>query len=128
MARFVSKGDWKDTTSWLRRMRAMVVLKIVEHYAQEGAELLKEATPKRTGFTSESWSYEITNEDGKFIITWTNSNVVDEWAQIAVLLNDGHGTGTGGYVEARNYIDPTIQPILDKIANLIWKEVGVGVG
>lgn len=94
----------------------------LDRYGRMGVEALSRATPKDSGETANSWSYEIVRGRGKVGITWFNSNVNDG-ANIAILLQYGHGTGTGGYVEGYDYINPAIQPIFDQIADNVWAKV-----
>lgn len=105
-----------------------VVKAVLSRYGKKGVEALKEATPKDTGKTSESWSYELvqTNE-GKFEIIWKNSNIVNN-VNVAILLQYGHATGNGGYVKGKDYINPAISSIFQEMANEAWKEVKQYVG
>lgn len=119
------KGDYKKTRSFLDKMRRKDFLKNLDKYGQMGVEALAAATPVDTGKTASSWSYYIKEYDdsGSIIINWTNSNVVNGWANIAVLLQYGHGTRNGGYVKGRDYINPAMRPVFDKIAQDAWMEV-----
>lgn len=118
------KGDWSVTTSWLQRMKNMVNARFVlEKYAREGIAALSAATPIDTGETASSWSYEIDQDKDSIRLTFKNNNKTSTGVPIAILLQYGHGTGNGGYVQGRDYINPAIQPIFDKIANDAWKEV-----
>lgn len=116
------KGDLRKTKKFLQRSYKLDLDSLLKSYAEEGVSALKSATPVVTGKTADSWSYEILNERDKISIFWTNSNVNDG-VPIAVILEYGHGTGWGGYVQGRHYISPTIRPIFDTITNSIWKEV-----
>ena len=116
------KGDFKKLKSFLKRNRQAEIESLLTQYAEEGVNALKAATPVRTGKTAESWQYEIVKEHNKYMINWTNSNV-NNGVPIAVILEYGHGTGWGGYVQGRHYISPAIRPIFDKIADNAWKEV-----
>jgi len=109
-------NEVSDTRKLINRKTAIKAL------AEEGLDRLKEATPKRTGLTADSWSYEITSQNGKTSITFNNSNVVNG-VNIAIILDYGHGTGTGGYVEGFEYIDPAIRPVFDKMSADMWKAV-----
>ena len=95
---------------------------ILNKYGKRGVEALKNATPKESGKTAESWTYDIEEENGVMKIVWRNTNVNDGQV-IAILLQYGHGTGTGGYVEGRDYINPAIADIFGQMANEAWKEV-----
>lgn len=109
-------NEVSDTRKLINRKTAIKAL------AEEGLDRLKEATPKRTGLTADSWSYEITSQNGKTSITFNNSNVV-KGVNIAIILDYGHGTGNGGYVKGLEYIDPAIRPIFDKMSADMWKAV-----
>lgn len=103
-------------------MEKQEILKVLNRYGQQGVAALSSATPVDSGATSQSWDYEVKKLGGTYIISWTNSEVIDG-VPVAILLQYGHGTGTGGYVQGRNYINPAIKPIFDKIANEVWKVV-----
>lgn len=122
MIRCTVKGDFRKTTNFLKRIRKLDFESLLKKYAEEGVEALSEATPVVTGKTAASWSYEIVKEPGKISIFWNNSNIV-RGIPIAVILDYGHGTGSGGYVRGRHYIAPAIRPVFDKIADAAWKEV-----
>jgi hypothetical protein len=94
----------------------------LESLGQKGVAALSSATPVDSGLTAASWSYEISNKNGRTTITWFNSHV-ESGVNIAIILQYGHGTGTGGYVSGRDYINPAIQPIFDQIAEDMWKKV-----
>jgi hypothetical protein len=89
---------------------------------QRGVTALAAATPTETGLTANSWGFEVTSKDGSVTLTWFNTNTIDG-VNIAIILQYGHGTGTGGWVAGRDYINPAIQPIFDDIANEMWKKV-----
>ena len=95
---------------------------VLRKYGQAGVEALAAATPKDTGETAASWSYEIVQTRNGYSIFWNNSNV-NRGVNIALILQYGHGTGTGGYVRGIDYINPAIRPVFDEIANAAWKEV-----
>lgn len=119
---FTHKGDLKETERFLQNLKKKNFYRNVEKFAQEGVEALSAATPLDSGETSESWGYLIEDKGDTFTITWTNSNV-NEGVNIAIILQYGHGTGTGGYVAGQDYINPALKPIFDKIADDVWKEV-----
>lgn len=121
MITVVSKGDFKKTRKFLKKAKRMSPKAILEKYAQRGLDALAESTPKNTGLTARSWYYEITNEGDVYALNFYNSNI-QNGMRIAVILDLGHATGTGGYVQGKNYIKPTIRPIFDEIANAAWKE------
>lgn len=117
-----SKGDFKKTSSFLKFAKKMNPRQILDKYGQQGLVILEEATPKDTGLTARSWYYEITTEGDVYSLTFFNSNI-QNGMRIAVILDVGHGTNNGGYVQGRNYIKPAIRPIFDQIAAEAWKEV-----
>lgn len=122
VVRLKSKGDFSKTKNFLIRMKEKTFLRHLERYGKEGVQALSSATPIDSGLTASSWRYEIHSSDERWEIIWTNSNI-NKGVPIAIILQYGHGTGTGGYVQGRDYINPAIQPIFDKIADDAWKEV-----
>ena len=118
-----SKGHYSKATKYLELIKAKVFeTSFLNKYGEIGVEALRAGTPKDTGTTADSWYYEIHYEKGKVVIAWYNSNVNDG-VNIAVILQYGHGTGTGGYVEGRDYINPAMQPTFDAIAEEAYREV-----
>nr|DAX63518.1 MAG TPA: type I neck protein [Caudoviricetes sp.] len=117
-----SQGDWKMTRNWFDRITKLDLALIMNQFGKEGVSALAAATPSRSGLTSKSWNYEVTRKGNNWKITWTNSNV-NKGANIAVLIQYGHGTRNGGYVVGRDYINPAIRPVFDKIAQKAWKEI-----
>lgn len=117
-----SHGDFKNTDSFLKRVTSKTIFESLTRYGQEGVEALKNATPKDTGKTANSWSYEIEKKPNSWAIIWSNSNVVNG-TPVAILLQVGHGTFTGGYVSGRDYINPALKPVFDRILADVWKEV-----
>lgn len=122
MITFEHKGNLSKTTNFLRRVKKLDFLALTK-FGDEGVRALRDATPKDTGLTASSWSYNIIHEGDRITIEWTNSNLAKGWCPIAIILQYGHATGTGGWVEGRDYINPAIQPIFDRIAENAWKEV-----
>lgn len=122
MITFRHKGDFSKTTRFLERAKHAVRLADLDRYGREGVAALASATPVESGLTASSWYYEITYTKSGAKITFYNSNV-QNGVPIAIILQYGHGTGTGGYVQGRDYINPAIQPIFDRIANDAWREV-----
>lgn len=116
------KGNFKKTRSFIKKILRLDFYSILTKYAEEGVQALSSATPIDTGRTADAWNYEIVKEKDRVSIFWTNSNMNDG-VPIAVVLEYGHGTGQGGYVQGRHYISPAIQPVFDKIAEAAWKEV-----
>ena len=122
MITFKHKGDFSNLTRFLERAKEVVHMGDLDKYGRAGVEALASATPVDSGETANSWYYEITNSNGSAKITFNNSNI-QNGVPIAIILQYGHGTGTGGWVEGRDYINPAIQPFFDEIANNAWREV-----
>lgn len=122
MIRFKQTGDFKHTESFFRKVREKSYLNTLRKYGQAGVDALASATPKESGETASSWDYEIVHGENGYSIYWTNSHI-NKGVNIAVILQYGHGTGTGGYVKGVDYINPAVRPIFDEIANEAWKEV-----
>lgn len=122
MITFRQKGDFSKFTKYLERVKQAVKLGDLDKYGREGVAALASATPVDSGLTASSWYYEIVNKPGSVSITFNNSNIQDG-VPIAIILQYGHGTGSGGWVEGRDYINPAVRPIFDKIANQAWREV-----
>lgn len=116
------RGSFNRTDKYLQRLSKFEVKDILSKYGQEGVAALAAATPVDTGLTANSWSYEVSMSSDLYKITWSNSHV-NKGVPIAIILQYGHGTGTGGYVQGRDYINPAMQPIFDRIAEEAWKEV-----
>ncbi len=120
----ISYSGNDSTKRYLTRLKGTKWSKILAKYGEMGVKALQEATPKRSGLTANSWSYEITMpEPGRLQLFFTNSNVIHEWANVAVLIQYGHATGTGGWVEGIDYINPALKSIFDDIAKKCWKEI-----
>ena len=122
MISFRQTGDWSKTTNFIKRLKQRKYLSSLDKYGQRGVDALSSATPVDTGKTANSWSYEIRKNDKKVSIVFKNSNIVNG-VPIAIILQYGHGTRNGGWVEGRDYINPAIQPIFDKIVKEAWGEV-----
>lgn len=122
MITFRHKGDFSKTSKWLRKIREAARLGILDKYGREGVAALASATPTETGATAASWYYKIERRNGSVAIVFCNSNI-NEGVPIAIILQYGHGTGTGGWVEGRDYINPAVRPLFDKAANELWREV-----
>ena len=116
------KGDFSKTFKFLRNAKQKKFIRKLHEYGQMGVEALSQATPVRTGLTASSWSYILEASDERISIIWTNSNQ-NKGLYIAVLLQYGHGTRNGGYVQGRDYINPAMRPVFDKIAEDAWLEV-----
>ena len=122
MISFRQKGDFSKLTRFLERAKNLVHLSDLDRYGREGVAALASATPVDTGKTAASWYYDIKINKESASITFNNSNIKNG-VPIAIILQYGHGTRNGGWVEGRDYINPVIQPIFDKIAEEAWKEV-----
>ena len=122
MITFRQKGDFSKVTRFLERAKEVVHLGDLDRYGREGVAALASATPVDTGLTANSWHYEIVNKKGVVEISFNNSNI-QNGVPIAIILQYGHGTRNGGWVQGRDYINPAIQPIFDRIANDMWREV-----
>ena len=121
MISLTSKGDFRKTEKFMKNARTKKLMSILKQYGEEGVAALMVATPLDTGRTASSWHYEIKVENNCVRLEFHNDNI-QNGVPIAIILQYGHGTGTGGWVEGRDYINPAIQPVFDKIANSAWKE------
>ena len=117
-----SQGDFSKTQKFLAKLARPNIIERLKAYGSMGVDALSAATPKDSGKTAGSWGYEVKQSGKTYLIIWTNTNVV-QGVPIAVILQYGHGTGTGGYVKGRDYINPAIQPIMNRIAEDVWKVV-----
>lgn len=122
LIRLTSKGDFSNTFRFLKKMDNFQITKILDKYGKMGVNALANATPLDSGKTAESWGYEISVKKEGATIHWTNTNQ-NNGVYIAVILQYGHGTGTGGYVQGVDYINPAIRPVFDKIVEEAWMEV-----
>lgn len=122
MITITQKGNFDKTAAYLNRLKSAQLFAVLNKYGEIGAQALAAATPVDSGLTSGSWSYTIQVKTGYYSIRWHNSNVVAD-APLAVLLQYGHGTGTGGYVQGRDYINPAIRPVFDQMSADIEREV-----
>ena len=119
---FKSKGDWSKTYKYLNKIQKFKMESVLTKYGEAGVRALSEMTPKDSGQTASSWNYKIESKGNRISISWTNSHIVNN-VNIAIILQYGHGTGTGGYVAGRDYINPALRPIFDKMTDEMWKEV-----
>jgi hypothetical protein len=122
MINFRQKGDFSKLTHFLEKAKEIVKLGDLDRYGREGVQALSSATPVESGLTASSWYYTIEHGRDSASISFHNSNI-NKGVPIAIILQYGHGTRNGGWVEGRDYINPAIQPIFDKIADDAWKEV-----
>lgn len=116
------KGNFKKTNTWLQKIKGIVKQSTLDKYGRAGVQALSAATPVDSGVTASSWYYEIERTSNSATIIFKNSNI-NEGVPIALILQYGHGTGTGGYVQGRDYINPAIRPIFDQMSQDAWKEV-----
>lgn len=122
MISFRQKGDFSKLTKFLEKAKNAVNLSNLDKYGKAGVAALASATPIDSGLTANSWYYGIVNKNGRVSINFYNSNI-QNGVPIAIIIQYGHGTGTGGWVEGRDYINPAIQPIFDQLMKEIWREV-----
>ena len=122
MIKFTEKGDFSRTERYLRRLKTFELNQILNKYGTLGQNALSNATPIDQGETAESWYYTIVQRPGYYSIRWHNRHENDG-VPIAVILQYGHGTGTGGFVQGRDYINPAVRPLFEQMADEAWKEV-----
>ena len=122
MIRFRHRGDFSKTSRYLERIKNAVGRSDLDKYGRAGVAALMSATPVESGETANSWYYEIERGNSFTRIAFLNSHV-NKGVPIAIILQYGHGTGTGGYVQGRDYINPAIQPVFDEIVENLWREV-----
>lgn len=122
MIKTSDSGSFKNTMTWLEEMKKGKMFEDIDRLAREGANLLSHATPQDTGRAASDWDYEIKKGKGVVTIHWTNDDIEDG-VNVVILLQYGHGTGTGGYVSGRDFINPVMRPLFDKITETIWKRV-----
>ena len=120
---FIQHGDFSRLKKYLGKSLDAIIEQRLHRYGEQGVEALRASTPVESGKTMQSWSYEIEHNGSVYTLSFYNTNVVDGWFNVAIMLDTGHGTGTGGWVEGLNYIDPAVQPIFEKMANDLWLEV-----
>lgn len=116
------RGSTDKMEAFLLRASKVDILGVMRSCGQEGVDALAKATPKDSGLTASSWSYSVSASGGVYTIYWTNSDVENGFP-VALTLQYGHGTGTGGYVQGRDYINPALRPVFDRIATKVWKAV-----
>lgn len=123
MISFSQKGDFKNLNKFLQRAKTKMSLSTLDKYGREGVAALASATPVDTGLTASSWYYKIEQTSSGVSIGFYNSNIQNGYVNIAIILQYGHATRNGGWVEGIDYINPAIRPIFDKIVENAWKEV-----
>ena len=122
MIRFKHKGDFRHTETLFQKIHQQSYTNVLKKYGEAGVKALASETPMESGETAADWGYEIIRTHNGYTLYWTNSHI-NHGVNIAVILQYGHGTGSGGYVKGIDYINPAIRPIFDQIANEAWKEV-----
>lgn len=122
MISFRHKGDFSKFSKYLAGAKKVPSVGLLDKYGKEGVAALASATPVRTGKTASSWTYEIEHSDGSSVIRFNNTHI-NKGVPIAIILQYGHGTGTGGWVEGRDYINPAARPVFDRLVNEAWREV-----
>lgn len=122
MIKFRHKGDYKKLNNYLKRIQKASNATDLDRFGMMGVTALASMTPIETGLTASSWYYEIERSNGKTVLSFRNSNINDG-VPIAIILQHGHGTGTGGWVEGIDYINPSLRPVFEQMANDIWQEV-----
>jgi hypothetical protein len=120
--RIETRGSFQNTEKFLKRMSTGEIFRALKSYGVMGMDALSNATPTESGLTADSWTYEVVHTRGSWQIIWKNDNVV-AGTPLVILLQFGHGTGTGGYVQGRDFINPAIKPVFDKIAEEVWRVV-----
>lgn len=116
------KGDWKHVRDWAAKAQRNQQFANLDKYGQAGVQALAKATPRDTGETAQSWRYRITRNGNRPGIEWYNTNA-PYGTSVAILIQYGHGTGTGGYIQGRDFVNPAMRPVFDKIVEEFWKEV-----
>lgn len=122
MISFRFKGDFSKASNYLEKVKEAARISVVDKYGRAGVAALSSATPVDSGTTANSWSYNIKRQNGSIILEFHNSHF-NKGVPIAIILQYGHGTGTGGWVQGRDYINPAIQPVFDQIVEDAWREV-----
>lgn len=117
-----SSGDFEKTTKFLNFMKSGDLWRNLDKYGRQGVDALSSATPFDTGRAAQSWGYQLGRQNGRYSISWFNTDV-EGGVNVAVIVQYGHATGTGGWVEGRDYINPAIRPVFDRILDDIWGQV-----
>ena len=117
------KGDFKKTFKFLKAMQEKKFLSNLNKYGERGVQLLSENTPRDTGLTASSWYYKIEDDGETLTLTWYNSNVKKDYFNVALMLQYGHATKNGGWIEGIDYINPALKPLFDEMEKDIWEEV-----
>lgn len=122
MIKFRHKGDYSKATRYFERLKEAAKLSILDKYGRAGVAALSSATPIDSGLTASSWDYKIEHSSGSDKLVFTNSHI-NKGVNIAIILQYGHGTGTGGWVQGIDYINPAMQPVFEQIVKEAWEEV-----
>lgn len=122
MIKVSSSGDFKNTDKFLNTMRSGSIFRNLERFGRMGVDALSSATPVDTGRAAHSWTYQVGVNGSVYSISWLNTDV-EGGLNVIILLQFGHGTGTGGYVQGRDFINPAMKPVFDQIAEGVWREV-----
>lgn len=120
---FELSGSFTNIENFLTKMSRGEIFRALEKYGKEGVAALSKATPLDTGETKDSWDFVVKKTRGSYSIAWTNGHKTEDGDPIAIMLQYGHGTGTGGYIQGRDYINPAMRPVFDNIAEKVWKAV-----
>lgn len=118
----VSDGDYEKAEKYLKDLKDIARLALLDKYGNIGVNALQAATPKESGLTAASWYYEVSDDGKTSTLSFFNSNI-NKGVPIAIILQYGHGTGTGGYVQGRDYINPAMRPVFDQVVEDFWEEV-----
>lgn len=123
MIKIEHKGNFNNTWNFLRASHLQRIAQILSSYGREGVNALSLATPRETGQTAASWGYEVVVREDSASLYFTNGNLTKSGVPVVILLQYGHATGTGGYVQGRDFVNPALRPIFDSIADKAWREV-----
>ena len=123
MIKIKQYGDFKNTIGFLEYMLNPLYVSIIKAYGAKGVEALRAATPKESGETANSWSYEVIKKPGRVILAFNNDNVTSEGTPIAILLQYGHATRSGSYVQGIDFINPALKPVFEQMADELWRRV-----
>lgn len=122
MITITTTGSFKNTQAFLDHVHSLNIQSILASCGQMGISALSSATPKETGLAAQSWGFEVSKSGGMYELAWTNTDTENGFP-VVIMLQMGHGTGTGGYVQGRDFINPAMKPVFDKIADIVWKAV-----
>lgn len=123
MIRFSHRGSFDNSEKFFKRIKNKNYRPILERYATQGLTLLRSVTPQDSGLTSDSWGFDISIKKSGFSIHWTNKNITNNGVPVVILLQYGHGTRSGSFVEGKDFINPIMRPLFDNLSENLWKEV-----